>query len=116
MQTIKSFFAPAPYGTPWTKDQIIQIQINQKSGKKMPEPEKTKLDRKREARSFAIQVLKIHFGKRAFLNRNATEVLQGIYYSRTSILISYMVANNIVVKVDKPIHQDGYFYRFVNAT
>ncbi len=116
MQTIKSFFAPAPYGTPWTTDQIEQIQINQKTGKKIIEPEKTKLDRKRYARSFAIQVLKIHFGNSAFLNRDAARVLDGVYFSKTSILISYMVANNIVVKVGKPIHQDGYFYRFVNAT
>ena len=113
MQTIKSFFAPAPYGTPWTKDQIIQIQINQKSGKKMPEPEKTKLDRKREARSFAIQVLRVHFGERAFLNREATEILHGIHHSRTGLLISYMLSKNIIVKAGKPIHTDGYFYRFV---
>ena len=117
MQTIKSFFAPAPYGTPWTIKQIAQIQANQKSGcKSFFKPEKTKLDRKRYARSFAIQVLKIHFGNSAFLNRDAARVLDGIYLSKTSILISYMVANNIVVKVGKPIHQDGYFYRFVNAT
>lgn len=113
MQTIKSFFAPAPYGTPWTKDQIIQIQINQKSGKKMPEPEKTKLDRKREARSFAIQVLRVHFGERAFLNREATEILHGIHHSRTGLLISYMLSKNIIVKAGKPIHTDGYFYKFV---
>ena len=113
MQTIKSFFAPAPYGTPWTKDQIIQIQINQKSGKKMPEPEKTKLARKREARSFAIQVLRVHFGKRAFLNREATEILHGIHHSRTGLLISYMLSKNIIVKAGKPIHTDGYFYKFV---
>lgn len=113
MQTIKSFFAPAPYGTPWTTDQIEQIQINQKTGKKIIEPEKTKLYRKRYARSFAIQVLKIHFGERAFLNREATEILHGIHHSRTGLLISYMLSKNIIVKAGKPIHADGYLYKFV---
>ena len=114
MQTIKSFFAPAPYGTPWTIKQITQIQANQKSGcKSFFKPEKTKLDKKREARSFAIQVLRVHFGERAFLNREATEILCGIHHSRTGLLISYMLSKNIIVKAGKPIHTDGYFYKFV---
>lgn len=113
MQTIQSFFAPTPYGTPWTTDQIEQIQINQKTGKKIIEPEKTKLDRKREARSFAIQVLRVHFGERAFLNREATEILRGIHHSRTGLLISYMLSKNIIVKAGKPIYTAGYPYKFV---
>ena len=113
METIKSFFAPAPYGTPWTNAQIKQIQINQKSGKKMLEYKKTKLDKKRDTRLSAIQILKIHFGSSAFLNRDAAKILQGIYLPKTSNLISYMLAQEIIVKVNKPVHSDGYFYRFV---
>lgn len=113
METIKSFFAPAPYGTPWTNAQIKQMQLNQKSGKKMLEYKKTKLDKKRDTRLSAIQILKIHFGSSAFLNRDVAKILQGVYLPKTSNLISYMLAQEIIVKVNKPVHSDGYFYRFV---
>ena len=114
MQTIQSFFAPAPYGTPWKASQIKLIQIKQTTGiKPYADLKKYKLAEKRVARLQAIEALKKQFSTDNFTNKQIRKFLN---FDRIQVnnLICYMINKKIIVKVDKSPSTSGFIYKFAN--
>ena len=111
---IQSFFAPSPYGTPWTTKQIKLIQLKQTTGiKPCSDEKKFKLAQKRIARLQAIKTIKNHFSTRCFTTPEARKLLN-FDHVQINNLMFYMARNKMIVKVGKTGTTNGFIYQFAN--
>lgn len=111
MQTIKSFFAPAPYGTPWTKEQVRVIQGKQVNTDRYINARKTKLASKRLARLDAIAKLKNEYGSKSFTSHHIRTFL-GFDHIKTNNLIMHLRRKQMIVKVGKYEITSSFVYQF----
>ena len=111
---IQSFFAPAPYGTPWTAKQIEALQFRQKNEiKPCSDEKKFKLAQKRIARLQAIKTIKNHFSSRCFTTPEARKLLN-FDHVQINNLMFYMARNKMIVKTGKTGTTNGFIYQFAN--
>ena len=113
MQTIQSFFAPAPYGTPWTKEQVRIIQGKQVNTGRYINARKTKLANKRLARLNAIAKLKNKYGSGSFTSHDIRTFLN-FDHIKTNNLMFYMARNKMIVKTGKAGTTNGFIYKFAD--
>jgi len=111
MEPIKSFFAPAPYGTPWTKEQIRVIQGKQVNTGRYINARKTKLANKRLARMSAIAKLKKEYGSSAFTSYHIRTFLD-FDHIQTNNLITHLKRNGMILKVGKNEVTSSFVYQF----
>ena len=111
MQPIKSFFAPAPYGTPWTTEQVKIIQAKQVNTVQYIKIRKTKLASKRLARMNAIAKLKKEYGSNTFTSYDIRKFLN-FDHIQTNNFITYLKRNGMVLKVGKNEVTSSFIYQF----
>ena len=114
MQPIKSFFAPAPYGTPWTKEQVRIIQGKQVNTGRYINARKTKLANKRLARLNAIAKLKNKYGSGSFTSHDIRTFLN-FDHIKTNNLIMHLRRKQMIVKVGKYEITSSFIYKFTDA-
>lgn len=114
MQTIQSFFAPAPYGTPWTKEQVRIIQGKQVNTGRYINARKTKLANKRLARLNAIAKLKNKYGSGTFTSIHIRTFL-GFDHVKTNNLIMHLRRKQMIEKVGKYEITSSFVYKFTDA-
>ena len=113
MQPIKSFFAPSPYGTPWTTEQVKIIQAKQVNTVQYIKIRKTKLASKRLARMNAIAKLKKEYGSNTFTSYDIRKFLN-FDHIKTNNLMFYMARNKMIVKTGKAGTTNGFIYKFAD--
>lgn len=111
MQAVKSFFAPAPYGTPWTKEQIRIIQEKQVNTGRYINARKTKLASKRLARMNAIAKLKNEYGSNTFTSYDIRKFLK-FDHVQTNNLIAHLKRKQMIEKVGKYEITSSFIYQF----
>jgi len=111
MEPIKSFFAPAPYGTPWTKEQVRIIQGKQVNTGRYINARKTKLASKRLARMNAIAKLKKEYGSNTFTSYDMRKFLK-FDHIQTNNLITHLKRNGMILKVGKNEVTSSFVYQF----